>query len=273
MLMGMIKTNPDKTVLKCSTAAMAALSTEDPMLAPNQAFPKPSIDALGPLRGVGPATASLILSIATGAGNPRQQVPFYSDDVYFWLCLEEFPELVDDESDDDEAREDANANAKAGEGKKRARTRKFTRPNGELNVKYNIAEYRKLWDACWELCERLNRAVEAEAEAKAEGSSDSTSTPALITHNDIEKTAFVLRNIAVSGYFEGRDPEDVFRMVASRKEEADNAPAEGETKPGKKKKLTKLEKKALSNKEMKAYRKLKKVGNGRRNPVKRRKVE
>lgn len=267
MLMGMIKTNPDKTVLKCSATAMAALSTEDPMLAPNEAFPKPSIDALAPLRGVGPATASLILSIATGAGNPRQQVPFYSDDVYFWLCLEEFPEVVDDESDDEEEREDANANANANaeESKKRDNTRKFVRPNGELNVKYNIAEYRKLWDACWELCERLNRAVEAEAEAEAEGSSDSTPTPALITHNDIEKTAFVLRNIAVSGYFEGRDPEDVFRMVASRKESADkaSASAEGETKPGKKKKLTKSEKKALS----------KKVGNGGRNPVKRRKVE
>lgn len=245
MLMGMIKTNPEKTVLKCSAAAMAALSTEDPMLAPNEAFPKPSIDALGPLRGVGPATASLILSIATGAGNPRQQVPFYSDDVYFWLCLEEFPELVEDESDDDEEREDAdadaNANANAEESKKRARTCKFTRPNGELNVKYNIAEYRKLWDACWELCERLNRAVEAEAEAEAEGSSDSTPTPALITHNDIEKTAFVLRNIAVSGYSEGRDPEDVFRMVAARKEGDDkvSASASCETKPGKKKKLTK----------------------------------
>lgn len=91
-LMGMVKSNQSKSVLKCTSAAVAAIPKESPMSAPNEAFPKSSLDALSPLRGVGTATASLILSIATAKGDLDRQIPFYSDDLYLWLCLKDYPE-------------------------------------------------------------------------------------------------------------------------------------------------------------------------------------
>jgi ADA HAT complex component 1 len=291
-LMGMVKSNQNKNVIKCSSTAMAALSTEDPMLAPNEAFPKPSIDAFGPLRGVGVATASLILSIATATGDPKQQVPFYSDDVYLWLCLKDFPEPEEyEEYEEEEPTEqdqqpdaDTDADAEAKDKKKTPRPpkfklkrkiSKFKRPNGELNVKYNIAEYRKLWDACWELRERLNRAVETESDPSTR-----------ISHNDIEKAAYVLRNIAVSGYLEGQDPEDILRTAARQKARVDaamkaekaRADASGETAAREKKLAAKKqrkkekEEKRAKQKEAKTLQKKRKIANGGRN-VKRRKVE
>ncbi|CEJ60681.1 hypothetical protein PMG11_09246 [Penicillium brasilianum] len=206
-LMGMVKSNQNKNVIQCSSTAMAALSTEDPILAPNEAFPRPSIDAFGPLRGVGVATASLILSMATATGNPKQQVPFYSDDVFAWLCLQEFPEP---EEDDYEEEEDAAEKEQKSDGKDRGPRSpniKLRYPNSELKLKYTIGEYRKLWDASWELHDRLNRAVEAE--------SKSPSTP--ISHTDIEKTGYVLRNIALSGYFEGQGPKNAARTATRQK--------------------------------------------------------
>jgi hypothetical protein len=288
-LMGMVKSNQDKNVIKCSSTAMAALSTKDPMLAPNEAFPKPSIDAFGPLRGVGVATASLILSIATATGDPKQQVPFYSDDVYLWLCLKDFPEPEYEEYEEEHTAEqeeqpdadaDADADAETKDKKKTPRPPKFKLkrkiskfkcPNGELNVRYNIAEYRKLWDACWELRERLNRAVDLAYSSSSPSTSPSSS--ARISHNDIEKAAYVLRNIAVSGYLEGQDPEDILRTAAPQKTRVDaamkaqkaRADASGETAAGEKK----LAAKKQTKKEKEEKRK---IANGGRN-VKRRKVE
>jgi hypothetical protein len=203
--MGMVKSNQNKNVIQCSSTAMAALSTEDPILAPNEAFPRPSIDAFGPLRGVGVATASLILSMATATGNPKQQVPFYSDDVFAWLCLQEFPEPEEEDDEENAAEEEQKSDGK--ERGDRSPKIKLRYPNSELKLKYTIGEYRKLWDASWELHERLNRAAEAESE--------SSSTP--ISHTDIEKTAYVLRNIALSGYIEGQGPENVARTPSRQK--------------------------------------------------------
>lgn len=278
--MGMVKSNQNKNVLKCSSDAIGALSTEDPILAPNEAFPKPSIDAFGPLRGVGVATASLILSIATATGDPKQQVPFYSDDVYRWLCLEDFPEPGEDEEENEDAANQEQKDAEAEDGKKLAcppkfklkhKISKFERPNGELNVKYNIAEYRKLWDACWGLRERLNHAVEAESEASPD------SAPAPISHNDIEKTAYVLRNITVSGYFECQDPEDILRMAARQKARVEaamkvekaQADVSGETAAREKKLVMKKQRKKKEEEKMAKQRKLANEGRN----VKRRKVE
>jgi ADA HAT complex component 1 len=277
----MVKSNQDQNVIKCSSAAMAALSTEDPMLAPNEAFPKPSIDAFGPIRGVGVATASLILSMATATGDPKQQVPFYSDDVYLWLCLKDFPEpeeYEEYEEEDTTAQEaqpdadaDADTNAELKDTKKPPRPPKFKLkrkisefklPSGELNLKYNIAEYRKLWDACWELCERLNRAVETES------SETSSSSSPRISHNDIEKAAYVLRNIAVSGFLEGQDPEDNLRTAARQKARVDAAMKAEKTRADASGETAAREK----EKEEKALQKQRKIANGGRN-VKRRKVE
>jgi ADA HAT complex component 1 len=131
----------------------------------DSAFPKQSLETLtAPLRGVGPATASLILSVATEAA------PFYSDDVFLWLCLGVFPSSA------------AAAAAEDG-GEKKGGVSKRIRPNGELNVKYNIQEYRELWEAVQRLRARL-----------AAQSSDAVSCA------DAEKVAFVLRHYNVSVY-------------------------------------------------------------------------
>ena len=215
--MGMLKTNQNKLVLKCTTTAINALPTVNPMLAPNEAFPKASIDALVSMRGVGTATASLILSIATACDEVDHQVPFYSDDVYLWLCLKDFPET-------ESKPKKLISSGGAEDTKPKKKLSKFKRPNGELNVKYNISEYRDLWNASWELQQRLNRAIEVEAEErddKTESVNDESKDAKhqrldVVTHIDIEKVAYVLRNIAVSGFYPDVDPNDILRAHADQ---------------------------------------------------------
>lgn len=244
--MGMVRSNQNKSVVKCTSSAIAALPQEDPLLAPNEAFPKASLDALAPLRGVGTATASLILSMATATGERKHQVPFYSDDVYLWLCLKEYPEA--------EAESRAKGLISSGAGSTGSKkVTKFKRPNGELNVKYNVHEYRQLWEASLGLQLRLNHVIEEEGEETAEKK--------FITHNDIEKVAYVLRNIAVSGFYPDVDPEDILyantlkeargvedaRVAAEAKKEED----EGEMKVSgkKRKRLVTEEKKEKKEKQ------------------------
>jgi hypothetical protein len=175
--MGMVKSNPDKTVTQSTSAAFTMLPDADPISAPAKAFPKSSLDALtAPLRGVGPATASLILSIGTIVGDAKNQVPFYSDDVYLWLVLDDF-------------REYANQEEKPSTNKK---------PSGELIAKYNVTEYRSLWDAVQKLRAKLNNDI-----IKPQGGDHQ-----LVSLIDIEKVAYVIRNIPVSG-FVGQDPETI----------------------------------------------------------------
>ncbi|KAJ6006422.1 hypothetical protein N7451_004366 [Penicillium sp. IBT 35674x] len=190
MLMGMIKSNQSNLVLECTSAAISALPTAHPILDAENAFPKISMDALQPLRGVGVATASLVLSIATGRSEYAQQIPFYSDDMFLWLVVKDYPNPTKSSP-------------------KRKINSKFMRPNGELNVRYTLNEYRELWDACAELRMRLNK----EIEGKDEGS---------VFQNDIEKVAYVLRNIDVSGYY-GEGPDTV---VADVQKGVKNVPEE-----------------------------------------------
>lgn len=180
MLMGMIKSNQSKLVLECTSAAISALPTAHPILDAENAFPKTSMDALQPLRGVGVATASLVLSIATGRSEYAQQIPFYSDDMFLWLVVKDYPNPTKSSS-------------------KRKANSKFLRPNGELNVRYTLNEYRELWDACAELRMRLNKGIEG----KDEG---------IVSQNNIEKVAYVLRNIGVSGFY-GEGPDIVVADV------------------------------------------------------------
>lgn len=179
------------------------------MLFPNEAFPKSSLDALSPLRGVGTATASLILSIATANGDPKHQVPFYSDDLYLWLCLKDYPET--------ESKKTLISSSSGETAKPKKKVSKFKRPNGELNVKYNLHEYRQLWDASWELRQRLNAAIEEEEEQDGD---EKKKEKHLISHNDIEKVAYVLRNIAVSGFYPDVDPEDILAAHAMQEAKA-----------------------------------------------------
>ncbi|KXG51567.1 uncharacterized protein PGRI_089600 [Penicillium griseofulvum] len=193
MLMGMVKSNPVATITKSTSTAFAALPDAD-TVAPNDAFPKASLDALTTLiRGVGPATASLILSIATVL-YAKKQVPFYSDDVYLWLCLMDFPD---------------------GRDVKEQTTSKHKKPNGELIVKYNMNEYRDLWNAAHELRTRLND----DAGKTGDGP---------VSFVDIERAAYVLRNIAVSDYYTSPDPEASWESVEVT--EQGNSPISQESK-------------------------------------------
>ncbi|CAI7616893.1 unnamed protein product [Penicillium pancosmium] len=213
-LMGMIRSNQEKLVFKCTSTALKSLPTVKDKnkgkttTISEEVFPKQSMDDLSPLRGVGPATASLILSIATtnakdeetGEESERVQVPFFSDDTYLWLCVEVYPESS---ASPETVRVIRNGGSGAGSGSGKGPGSKFIKPNGELNLKYNIAEYRELWEACFELRERLNGA----------GGADAT-----ISMADIEKVAYVLRNIALSGYYPGIDVQEILRMSAEQVE-------------------------------------------------------
>ncbi|KAJ5951335.1 uncharacterized protein N7479_009748 [Penicillium vulpinum] len=200
MLMGMIKSNPVATITKSTSTAFAALPEVDPVVAPNEAFPKASLDALtAPIRGVGPATASLILSIATVFGDAKKQVPFYSDDVYLWLCLMDFPE---------------------GPGSKEQKPSKHKKPNGELIAKYNINEYRDLWNASQELRARLNSGA---GEQPGDG---------LVSFIDIERAAYVLRNIAFSDYYASQDHETGINIVKDMESANSQLPKESKSDSG-----------------------------------------
>ncbi|GES65186.1 hypothetical protein ATEIFO6365_0010011200 [Aspergillus terreus] len=131
-LLGMLRSNPDKTIRKATTTAYAAVTGVDE-LARRMDFPTAAMEALTtPLRGVGPATASLMLSVGPG------DHPFYSDDTYLWVVCAA------------------------------AARRGMLKGNGELNVKYNMGEYRELWGKVRELQERLVREGCAQAEVCGE---------------------------------------------------------------------------------------------------------
>lgn len=198
--MGMVKSNQTKNIVKSTREAIKLLPTDHS----DESLPKASMDALQSLRGVGVATASLVLSLATGSGNHTPQIPFYSDDLYLWLCLKDYPDADPTEKPEPTiSGAGAAAPVASADAKKLAKHR---RPNGELNVKYSITEYKHLFNAAGTLRARLNSEVE-------DGES--------ISHNDIEKVAYVLRNIAVSGFYEGVDSIDILKARAAQREEAE----------------------------------------------------
>ncbi|CAG8139304.1 unnamed protein product [Penicillium salamii] len=214
-LMGMIKGIPDKSVKQATSSAFASLPNADPN-APLEPFPKSSLDALtAPLRGVGPATASLILSIGTGSGDSEIQVPFYSDDVYLWLVLNDLPESADQEE----------------------KSSIHRKPSGELIAKYNVNEYRDLWNAVQQLRARLNAEV---------------GNLAPVSLFDIEKVAYVIRNIALSGFI-ARDPEVESTQSSGMQMSAEKSQ---DTEPSSKRKLrTEVEAKQAPRRENKRLRK------------------
>ncbi|KAJ6036129.1 hypothetical protein N7540_000408 [Penicillium herquei] len=194
MLMGLIRSNAESLVSSCISAALSALPNQD-----SKEFPQASLDALQPLRGVGPATASLILSIMTGCSDTREQIPFYSDDAFLWLCLRAYPKVEDNISEKDVASGSTNL-----------------KPSPVvLKVRYTLNEYRELWVASNTLHRRLNEGLEAGREP--------------VSQNDIEKVAYVLHNIDVSGFQVGRSvvgiPNDAAPETVKLEEEVEEKAA------------------------------------------------
>ncbi|RAH63923.1 uncharacterized protein BO66DRAFT_258144 [Aspergillus aculeatinus CBS 121060] len=137
----MIRSNPESLVREATAEAFRLLRTVEL----REMFPGTALEKVtGPLRGVGPATGSLVLSVLSSdddgegeVGGGGIGVPFYSDDVFLWLCLGVFP------------------------GGDPERVGKAFKPgkSGELNVKYSAGEYRELWDAVRRLRGRLGVGV------------------------------------------------------------------------------------------------------------------
>ncbi|KAJ5562183.1 hypothetical protein N7461_000944 [Penicillium sp. DV-2018c] len=189
MLKGMIKSNPETTIKKSTTAASALLPSASNLKSSSDSiaseFPKSSLEALTtPLRGVGPATASLILSVLSIASrsqekqnqnqNHVEEVPFYSDDVYLWVCLLDYPGMPE----------------------RKGEKVKYKKDSGELIARYDVKEYRELWEKTRELRERVNLVSEdGDGGEGGEGGGG-------ISLIDVERVAYVLRNIGVSGYYD-----------------------------------------------------------------------
>ncbi|EEP80937.1 predicted protein [Uncinocarpus reesii 1704] len=131
-LMNLIRSNPDSQIHTATSNAFSSLPTA---LKPQDGdgddalYPSASLEILTKsLRGVGPATASLILSAST-ASSSTNQVPFFSDEMYWWLCSHRYPPSS-------------------------ASSPKQSKPPPKL--KYTVKEYRELWDAARELIARMN---------------------------------------------------------------------------------------------------------------------
>lgn len=196
----MIKKNQGPLVRKTTADAITSIPTADPSTSPDDAFPKESLETLmGPLRGVGTATASLILSVATSNPDSREQneIPFYSDELYLWLCLEDYPSAEQDNSDGD--------NPKKQLSKHKNRT-------SELKLKYNLREYQQLWDAVHALQSRLNK------DAKPDSSDEDERR--IFSLTDIEKVAYVLGHIDLTGYFGKRDKPMLSDALAQEQQQA-----------------------------------------------------
>jgi len=160
---GMIKDNKDKLVRSKTTSAFKLLPTAEPDGHPNDLFPKASMEALDkPLRGTNAATASLILSMATIGSDPAREIPFYSDHTFLWFVLDIYP------------RAEHSDNWKK-------RIARFTRKDGELRERYNLVNYRRLWDKDRMLRLRLNRMAFLNRAKR-------------VSCADVEKVAFVLRH-------------------------------------------------------------------------------
>lgn len=166
----MIRSNSESLVRDATGKAFKALTTHHTSKEggeEKEKFPSEALDILTKaLRGVGVATASLVLSLASTA-----DVPFYSDDVYLWGCMEEVPSSTSG-SDSGEGEAQAEAEAEAADRVKRG---VYKRLNGELNVKYTMKEYRELWEGVNKLKERL--------EGKEKG----------VSGLEVEKVALVVR--------------------------------------------------------------------------------
>lgn len=170
----MIKTNKPAVLRKATADAYKALVAKKPSSdSIEETFPKTSLDTLtGPLRAVGPAMASLILAV--GSEGKANEIPFYSDEIFLWLCVDWFPCSEKNRTND----------------KKAAR---LVRADGSgLNLKYNLHEYNQLYEEVVKLRERINSEEEKAKNEKDDGRD--------FTAADVDRVAYVLQHLAASNF-------------------------------------------------------------------------
>ncbi|PGH10377.1 hypothetical protein GX51_00135 [Blastomyces parvus] len=205
-LMGMIRSNPDSLVQSTTMTAFSqlrdALSNTG-----GEAFPGTPLETLtGPLRGVGPATASLFLSIAPchvlsdDTNNTSiNAAPFFSDELFNWLCLDIYPHGFPNNS--------------GGGGDDGQRSKGKSPATKETKIKYNMKEYRDLWEAVRELRGRINQ-IPDQKEGLGEGRGSGKGSFSVL---DIERVAFVIAHLEVSGYEERMEEASVIGVLDSGK--------------------------------------------------------
>ncbi|KAI9708060.1 MAG: hypothetical protein M1820_004264 [Bogoriella megaspora] len=120
-LLSLIKSNPPSTIHSTTTLAFQT---------PTEV--SSALTHLTSLRGIGPATASLLLSCY----NPTS-VPFFSDELYRWLHYE------DDDDDDD-------GGGEKGKGKGKGK-------GWERKMKYTVKEYESLYERAREVVGRIGK--------------------------------------------------------------------------------------------------------------------
>lgn len=166
--MNLIRSNPESRIYSTTKDALSSLPAFSESSKDGDAdasFPNTALDILSKsLRGVGPATASLILSVSTAASPITAQAPFFSDELYWWLCAERYPVLPS-----------LSAEGVSVKGANQ------TKPVPKL--KYTIKEYQELWYALRHFATRLE-----------------TVSKAPFSMQDIEKVAFVIGHFEHSGY-------------------------------------------------------------------------
>ena len=154
MLRKLIASNPDETV-KTATRTAFALCGPESGTSKNKsaAFKK-----LQEMRGVGPATASLLLSVAF-----PDHVPFFSDELYAWV--------VD--------MKDKDAGPYPAKGLEDPETKANGTPwQKKLKLKYDLKEYNRIIAALEDIQDRMT--------------SPDTDKSAKVGVTDIEKAAFVI---------------------------------------------------------------------------------
>ncbi|EEH07152.1 conserved hypothetical protein [Histoplasma capsulatum G186AR] len=194
-LMGMIRSNPESLVRSTTRMAFSQLRSVLSNTG-GENFPAAPLETLtGPLRGVGPATASLFLSSApcqTSSDDPSSMdinaPPFFSDELFNWLCLDKYAHDFPNSS---------NSGRDGGGPRPKGKSPAMT----EAKIKYNMKEYRELWEAVRKLRERVNQ-IHNEKGGVGDGRGKLGSKNENISVLDIERVAFVIGHLDVSGYEE-----------------------------------------------------------------------
>jgi hypothetical protein len=177
--MGMIRSNQSNLVRTTTSSAYSSLASLD------NSFPKASLETLEKsLRGVGPATASLILSV----------IPPMTATI-------KFPFTATSSSPGSVSNDILHWGASSKQTRAQICRLKFSKgkwgKSAPVKPKYTINEYRQLYDAMREVRERLNRPNE---------DPDKKSETHAVSAVDIEKAAFVIGHLDVSGYSESKNP-------------------------------------------------------------------